>query len=214
MYGCCFSGNVAAVAAHSNSCSYAQQQQQLLQDMRAGASTAVAAAVAAAAAGPSDCWELPEDSVPDAAAAFGVYTAAMTERQVRQLLLNTLPQSALPPRLEQQQLSVLSDDAAASLKQLSTITPPKVFAAPAAAAGGGGAAPVQGSTQTDTHTGSSSSSTKRNMQSAVELLALGAPGCLSGFGLQPDPLLECAWRVMLNSAVIEVGEGCVCVCVC
>lgn len=197
MYGCSFSGAVHAVAAHSGTCSYAtRQRQQQLQDAHADAR------ITAAAAGPSDCGgELPGDCVPDAAAAFGASTAASSDRQVRQLLLDSLPQAALPPRLKQQpqqQPQAPSDDAAASHKQLATIAPPKIFAAPAAAAGG---TPRQGATQADAHTSGNCS-----MRSAVELLALGAPGCLSGFGLQSDPLLECAWRVMLNSAVIQVGR--------
>lgn len=196
MYGCSFSGAAQAVAAHSSSCSYATRQQQL-QDRHAGASTAEAAA-----AGPSDCGELPEDCVPDAAAAFGASTAASSERQVRQLLLDSLPQAALPPRLKQQPQTP-SDEAAASHKQLAAIAPPKIFAAPEAAAAAGGGTPRQRTTPADAHT-SGNCSSNCGMRSAVELLALGAPGCLSGFGLQPDPLLECAWRVLLNSAVMQV----------
>lgn len=228
LYGCSFVGDAAAVDAHSSSCAYKQHKQQLQEKLglQTGQSAGSATSGTITAAGVSDSGELPAGCVPDAAAAFKASTARSSDCQVRQCLLDSLPQAAnsvLPPRLQQQPqqrqqaggmtLPGMCAGTDVSIKQLASITPPKVFTAAAAVAAGGtehetshDAAEQEGKPTTSSGSCRSrgSDSTGGSMRSAVEQLALGAPGCLAGVGLQPDPLLECAWRIIVNMAVVQV----------
>jgi hypothetical protein len=146
---------------------------------------------------------------------------------VRRVLLESLPQAALPPKLQQQQqqqlLLLRQAMGGSSAKQLATHTSPKVFAAPpqqlaAHSSTGNGAGTSTGSTGGGGDIGAgrgsgnggsngSSGSSSQGLLGPVEQLALGTPGCLSCVGLQPDPLLESAWRIMLNLAVVQVRKG-------
>jgi hypothetical protein len=226
LYGCSFSGDARAVSAHSSSCPYLQHKQQLqVQLLSSPAAAAAAAAVAtandfaSAATSAAGAWspasspaddpgELPAGCVPDAAAAFKASTAWSSDCQVRQGLLGTIPQAMLPPRLPAQQQQQRAAGSSA-LKQLSTPTPPMVFPAD----------PIPGSMRdqqavTSLYSSSSSSTDSSSgigcVPNAVDVLALGGPGCLSDVGLQPDPLLEAAWRIILNLSVVAVSSygGC------
>jgi hypothetical protein len=95
-------------------------------------------------------------------------------------------------------------DAGSSLKQLATITPPKVFAAATDARSAASSASAQATSIGPSSHPSSSSSSSSSVLGAADLLGLGAPGCLESVGLQPDPLLESCWRVILNMAVAQV----------
>jgi hypothetical protein len=230
LYGCSFSGNADAVSAHSSSCPYLQHKQQLERQFpfnpnpaaagsdvvsAAGALTgpwsqaALRAALQAVPQAEPDPGELPTGCVPDAAAAFEASSAWSSDRQVRQGLLGTIPQAMLPPQLpaqQQQQQQQQQQRAAGSsaLWQLSTPTPPMVFPVDTAASGFGGG-PQAAEPQHNTSSTDSSSSRLGCVPSAVDVLARGGPSCLSGVGLQPDPLLEAAWRTILNLSVVAVS---------
>jgi hypothetical protein len=214
-YGCSFAGNSAAVAAHGSSCAYRQHKQQLqerlgLSSDHTAASTAAtgsqAAAAAALEAAATDSGEVPEGCVPDAAAAFKASTAHSSDCQVRQILLDSLPDAIIPPRLQPQQQQQsggglcrgVQGDAGRGLKQAVTLTPPKVFAAATDARSKGSFAGAHANSSTPSSNSSSS------VLGAADLLGLGTPGCLASVGLQPDALLESSWRVMLNMAVAQV----------
>lgn len=168
-----------------------------------------------------DCGELPDGCVPDAPAVFGASTAHSSSCLVRRVLLESLPQAALPPKLQQQQQPqlLLQASSGSTAKQLATHTPPKVFAAPpqrlaahssigngaGTSSGSGGDGEAGSSNGSSGDSNGSSGSSCQGLLGPVEQLALGTPGCLSYVGLQPDPLLESAWRIMLNLAVVQVG---------
>lgn len=102
-------------------------------------------------------------------------------------------------------------------QQLSCISPPIVFDAAAfTATGAAGASTAISSSSTSNSGGGgqassnaagSSTFTCAGGVSPVEALLLGLPGCFAGVGLQSDPLLESAWRIVLNMAVVQVGGG-------
>jgi hypothetical protein len=135
---------------------------------------------------------LPEEALPprvqppelpaDAAAAGRRLWRKQQQPQRRQQQVQQQPSTPDLSWMQDRLAAAMGDPA-----DFGTMTPPRLIPSSGAAAGA-----------------TSSSPSPCGGLSAAEVLALGAPGCFTLVGLESRPLLEAAWRMMLNLRMEEV----------